>query len=109
MSAATIPVLGLTDYQWMGIGGIVFGLLIIVNCRRIADGFAAFDRAEVDAAERVLPKRGNAREIVLIWMRRGATDSLEDRLLRYAFAVLFGLVAFFVGLAALLGAWARPE
>ena len=31
-----IPVLALTDYQWMGIGGIVFGLLLIFNCRRVA-------------------------------------------------------------------------
>ena len=102
------PVLALTDYQWMGIGGIVFGLLLIINCRRVADFFAAFDRAEADAVERLLPKRGNAREIIMIWKRRGTTDSLEDRLLRYAVAVFFGLVASFVGLAALLGAWERP-
>jgi hypothetical protein len=28
---------------------------------------------------------------------------------RYSVTVGFGLIAFFVGLAALLGAWARPE
>jgi len=103
-----LPVLALTDYQWMGIGGIVFGLLLIVNCRRIANFFASFDRADAENLERALPK-GTARDIIMVWKRRGTTDSLEDRLLRYAVAVLFGLVAFFVGLAALLGAWERPQ
>ena len=96
----------MTDYQWLGIGGMVFGLLIIINCRRIADLFAASQRAEADRVERVMPKRG--REIVSIWMRRGTGDDLESRLLRYSVTVGFGLIAFFVGLAALLGAWARP-
>ena len=105
-----VRVLALTDYQWMGIGGIVAGLLLIVNCRRIADFFAVFDRAEADAVERyLLPKQGNFREIVSIWMRRGSGHSIEDRWLRYFGIVLFGLIAFFVGLAALLGAWARPQ
>ena len=99
----------LTEYQWMGIGGIVFGLLLIVNCRRVADFLAVFDRAEAERVERMLPKQGNTREVISIWMRRGASNSLEDRMLRYAFAVLFGLIAFFVGLAALLGAWERPH
>jgi len=27
----------LTDYEWLGIGGIVFGLLILFNFRRNAD------------------------------------------------------------------------
>ncbi|MDA0185392.1 hypothetical protein OJ997_34115 [Solirubrobacter phytolaccae] len=99
-------VFALTDYQWLGIGGMVFGVLIIVNCRRIADLFAAFERAEADAVERVLPKRG--REVISIWMRRGTGHDLESRLLRYSVTVFFGLIAFFVGLAALLGAWARP-
>jgi len=100
------PLLAMTDYQWLGIGGMVFGLLIIFNCRRIADLFAAIERAEADRVERVMPKRG--REIVSIWMRRGTGDDLESRLLRYSVTVGFGLIAFFVGLAALLGAWARP-
>jgi hypothetical protein len=105
-----ILVLALTDYQWMGIGGIVFGLLLIFHCRRIADFLAVFERAEADRVERyLLPKRGNAREIISIWMQRGTGHSLEDRLLRYFVAVFFGLVAFFVGLAALLGAWERPQ
>ncbi|MDA0171822.1 hypothetical protein OJ998_22170 [Solirubrobacter taibaiensis] len=103
-------VLALTDYQWMGIGGIVFGLLLIVCCRRIADFFAVFERAEADVVERyLLPKKGNFREIVSIWMRRGSGHSLEDRLWRYFGVVFFGLIAFFVGLAALLGAWERPQ
>ena len=101
-------VFALTTYQWMGIGGIVGGLLLILNCRRVADLFASFDRADADNLERALPK-GNARDIIMVWKRRGTTDSLEDRLLRYAVAVGFGLVAFFVGLAALLGAWERPQ
>ena len=101
--------LAMTDFQWLGIGGMVFGVLIIFSCRRIADFFAALDRAEADAVERLLPKRGNVREIISIWMRRGTSDSLEDRLLRYGVAVFFGLIAFFVGLAALLGAWERPQ
>lgn len=102
--------IALTDYQWMGIGGIVFGVLIVFNCRRIADFFAAFDRAEADAVERyLLPKKGNVREIVSIWMRRGSGPSLEDRAYRYFGVAFFGLIAFFVGLAALLGAWERPQ
>jgi hypothetical protein len=102
--AGVTPVLALTDYQWLGIAGMVFGVLLIVNCRRIADGWAGVERAEADAVERVLPKRG--REVISIWMRRGTGDDLESRLLRYFVTVGFGLVAFFVGLAALLGAWA---
>lgn len=105
-----VPILALTNYQWLGIGGIVVGLLLIVNCRRIADFFAASERAEADAVERyLLPRKGNVREIVSIWMRRGSGHSIEDRWLRYFGVVLFGLIAFFVGLAALLGAWARPS
>ena len=104
------PMLALTDYQWLGIGGIVFGLLLIFNCRRISDFFAAFERAEAEAVERhLLPKRGNAREIISIWMRRGTGHNLEDRLLRYFFTAFLGLVVFFTGLAALLGAWERPQ
>ena len=97
----------LTDYQWLGIGGMVFGLAIIVNFRRLADLHAAMERAEADRVERVMPKRG--REIVSIWMRRGTGDDLESRLLRYFVTVAFGLVWFFIGLAALMGAWARPQ
>jgi hypothetical protein len=89
----------------LGIGVMVFGLLIIFNCRRIADVYAAILRADADAKERVMPKLG--REVVSIWMRRGTGDDLESRLLRYYVTVLFGLIAFFVGLAAVLGAWAR--
>ena len=39
-TAGVAPLLAMTDYQWLGIGGIVVGLLIIFNCRRIADLFA---------------------------------------------------------------------
>lgn len=102
--------LALTDYQWLGIGGIVLGVLLIFNCRRLSDFFAAFERAEADAVERhLLPKQGNAREIISIWMRRGTGYNLEDRLLRYFFTAFLGLVIFFTGLAALLGAWERPQ
>src|SRR4051812_21728335 len=46
-------VLALTDYQWLGIGGMVSGLLLIFNCRRIADVYAAILRADADAKESV--------------------------------------------------------
>ncbi|RKQ88364.1 hypothetical protein C8N24_6406 [Solirubrobacter pauli] len=101
--------IALTEYQWMGIRGIVFGLLLIANCRRVADFFAAFDRAEAERVERMLPKQGNVREVISIWMRRGTGESLEDRMLRYGFAVFSGLIALFMGLAALLGAWELPQ
>ena len=99
------PVLAMTDYQWMGIGGMVFGLVVLFNFRRIADLFAAVDRAQADVVERVTPKRG--REIVSIWMRVGTGNDIASRWYRYSFTVILGLVAFFVGLAALLGAWAE--
>lgn len=89
---------------------VLFGLLLILNCRRAADFFAALERSEADAVEKyLLPKQGNIREAISIWMRRGTGHGLEDRLLRYIVVVFFGLIAFSVGLAALLGAWARPQ
>lgn len=99
--------LALTDRQWMGVGGMVFGLLLLFNFRRIADVFATLQRAEADVVEQATPKR--AREVVSIWMRVGTGDDIPSKAYRYGGIIFLGLIGFFAGLAALLGAWALPE
>jgi hypothetical protein len=97
--------LAITQYQWMGIGGMLFGMLVLVNVRRITNLLNTLQRAEADVVQRVTPKRG--REIVSIWMRVGTGGDIASRWYRYSITVMIGLIAFFVGLAALLGAWAE--
>lgn len=91
------------EYQALGIVGMVFGIVLLVLCRRVADLFAALQRAQADVTERAVPRRG--REIASIWLRVGTGDDAASKAYRYGIVALIGLASFLTGLAALLGAW----
>jgi hypothetical protein len=94
----------LSANQAWGVGGIILGVLVMANFRRLADLYAAVERVDADLLERAA-RPSRAREIASIWLRAGAGDTPGSRYLRAFITFVVGATIFFVGLAAALGAW----
>ena len=93
-----------SENQAWGVAGVVLGVLVMANFRRLADLYAAVERADADILERAArPSRG--REIASIWMRAGAGENPGSRYLRAFITIVVGAAIFLTGLAAALGAW----
>ena len=99
----SVTVVAFTSTQALGAFGVVFGLVLLLGAKRIADFFAAIQVAEAKFVERRLPARG--KETISIWLRVGTGDDAESKVYRYGVIILLGCIALVAGIAALLGAW----
>ena len=93
----------MNDEQLGGVVLIVLGLLLVLNCRRLARAANTINRLAASAYQQLSPKR--TRGIVSVWARSGTDDSPGWRFLRAYVAACVGIGMIAGGVALLVGTW----